>query len=152
MQKTRKLHCCSQEHTVKKENNTQSVTCVPKLSLSQMSIIKKFSEPNFNSDVYGPCDACGLPTTPRARSGHDATNRRLLNEVFYFATVVFSSSTTSRFCYLSFALSTSDSMVTHVRRALHVVSTHVPSSFAEFWTHRLLSLFAALKFESGVFL
>ena len=59
----------------KKENNAQSVTFVHKLSLSRMSIIKNFSEP-ISTQTCGPCDGCRLPNSLRARSGHDATNRR----------------------------------------------------------------------------
>ena len=75
LHETRKQYCCSQEHKVKKINNEQSVTCVHKLPLSHMSMIKKFTEPT-STQTCCPCDTCRLTNRLRARSSHDSTKRK----------------------------------------------------------------------------
>ena len=75
LHETRKQYYCSQEHKVKKINNAQSVTCVHKLPLSHMSMIKKFTEPTSTQKCC-PCDTCRLTNKLRARSSHDATKRK----------------------------------------------------------------------------
>ena len=95
---TRQGSSLSQEHTVDKKERHKRAQVVAEPTVN----VKKFSEPN-STPTCGLCDACGLPTTPRAWSGHDATNRRLLNEVHLFCHCCF------------FPVPLHDSVVSHLR-------------------------------------